>query len=53
MQKMSESIIALTTEVRIRNRDRAFFQPGLSMKTQAVSAAKKVDTKLNQMKAAL
>jgi hypothetical protein len=51
MHKMSESIVALTTEVRVRDRDRSVFSPRMPAKAQESKAVSSVDSKLSQMKA--
>lgn len=50
MQKMSESIVALTTEVRIRDGDRSVVSKTVPRRVQETAAAEKVDSKLRPLK---
>lgn len=50
MQKMSESIVALTTEVRIRDRDSSVMEDRVPVRVQTTKAAKQVDVKLRPLK---
>lgn len=50
MQKMSESIVALTTEVRIRDRDSSVMENRVPVRVQTTKAAKQVDVKLRPLK---
>ena len=50
MQGMSESIVALTTEVRVRDRDSSVFSKTVPMRVQESKAASRVDTKLRGLK---
>lgn len=50
MQKMSESIVALTTEVRIRSRDSSVVSKTIPVRVQESRAMKRVDTKLKTLK---
>jgi len=50
MQKMSESIVALTTEVRIRDRDSSVMEKRVPVRVQTTKAAKRVDVKLRPLK---
>lgn len=50
MQKMSESIVALTTEVRVRDGDSSVIERSVPRRVQESKAAKQVDVKLRPLK---
>lgn len=50
MQKMSESIVALTTEVRVRDGDSSVIERSVSRRVQESKASKQVDVKLRPLK---
>jgi len=50
MRRLSEAIVALTAEVRVRDRAPSVMQPSIPVRVQETAAASKVDSKLKAVK---